>query len=425
MTPETLSCPYCNSSVNVSAKLESGQRVQCPRCQELFPYRAGERGHEIGDESESRPVSAFQRPFSGLEEPRLMRLRWTNRSLAVTVLAVMMMMATVGLIFAWVTVQDRRKRDHPEQAAAPELTRVISVAPAKLTTLGFLPADVNVVVGLHLAELRSNPAARHLLASVNNLEQWTGLKLSEIDHAVLGLSVEERLVPRIVLVVQSRQTLNAENIRAILRAGRRTERGQRTLYRFHAGQSGIEAVLWFADDRTLVLALVPEDVDNVPLSPIPGVERFSSDVQRLLADQLHEGTQAWIVGHAANWTRVLSPQPLPGMTNLTLVRLSKREREVLSGLRTFAAWLEVDGEVIWHLTVEGKDPTAARKLEEYLAQLGFESGKEFKTLEKWAGTELLARELSETLKRHQRENCLTFQAKSSLEAIRRATVASP
>jgi hypothetical protein len=424
MTPETLSCPYCNSSVSVSPTVKAGQRVRCPRCQEWFPYRAGERGHEIGDEFESGRVPALQQPFPGIEEPSLMRLRWTNRSLAITVLAVMAMMAAVGLIFAWVTVQDRRKRDHAEQAAAADLTRVVSIAPAKLAALGFLPSDTNVLVGLHLAELMNNPAARDLLASLNTLEQWTGLKLSEIDHAVLGLGVEERLVPRIILVVQTRQTLNAENIRATLRAERRTERGQRILYRFHAGQSGIEAVLWFADDRTVVLALVPEDLDNVPLSPIPSVERFSSDVHRILADQLHEGTQAWIVGHAANWTRALSPQPLPGMANLTLFQLSKREREVLSGLRTLGAWLEVDREVVWHLAVEGRDSTAARKLEEYLAQFGLEPGKGLKTLEKWAGNELLARELSETLTRREKENWVTFQAKSSFEAIRQTAILS-
>src|SRR5216684_6778332 len=200
MTPETLSCPYCNSSVSLSPTVEPGQRVRCPRCQESFPYHAGERGHEIGDDFEPGPLLAFQQPLPGIEEPSLLRLRWTNRSLATTILAVMATMAVVGLIFAWVTIQDRRKRDHAEQTVAQDLARVISIAPAKLAALDYLPSDTNVMVGLHLAELMGNSAARDLLVSahgtgwnLNTLEQWTGLKLSEVDHAVLGLSVEDRL----------------------------------------------------------------------------------------------------------------------------------------------------------------------------------------------------------------------------------------
>ena len=42
MAAETLSCPYCNSSLTVLLPIAAGQRLRCPRCHELFPLRAGE-----------------------------------------------------------------------------------------------------------------------------------------------------------------------------------------------------------------------------------------------------------------------------------------------------------------------------------------------------------------------------------------------
>src|SRR5258707_4761233 len=42
MAAETLACPYCNSSVTLLRAPGTGQRVRCPRCHELIPYRAGE-----------------------------------------------------------------------------------------------------------------------------------------------------------------------------------------------------------------------------------------------------------------------------------------------------------------------------------------------------------------------------------------------
>jgi hypothetical protein len=429
MSPETLSCPYCNTSVILAHAVEAGQRIQCPRCQELFPYRTGERGRETDEGIETHGLPLIRPQPDGLAEPSSPERR-TNWSVAVVILALMASMAVIGLLFAWRTTEDRRKRDNAEQAANAELTRVISIAPAKLAALGYLPADTNVLAGLHFAELMGHAAIldflvqarpESTLGSIHSVEQWSGIPLSDIDHAVLGLSVEERLIPRIVMVVQTRQPYDAEKVRSTLKAERRTERGKRTLYRFNLNQTAIEAVLWFAGERTLVLALIPEDLDNVPLTPDPGIERFSFELQKLLTEQLQEGTPAWIVGHAGDWTRVLSPQPLPGMPKITLVQLAKKEREILSGLRTFGSWLQVDAEVVWHLAVEGKDEAAARKLADYLARNGLNAEEPLQLFGQQPRAERLAQELSKSLTHRQVANWVRFQAKSTVEAIRQAS----
>jgi hypothetical protein len=337
-------------------------------------------------------------------------------------------MAIIGLIFAWWTTAYRRQRDHLEQTAVnQEPDRVLPVAPAKLAALGYLPADSNVIVGLHVAELLSNPATQQLFLAarpeagwdIHSLEQWTGIELSDMDHAVLGLNVEDRLIPRLVLVVQTLRPYDPDKIRAALRSERRTERGQRTLYRFNLKQSGLEALVWFADERTLVLALVPEDLDKAPRTAVSGVERFSADLQKLLVP-MHEGTQVWLVGHAGDWARVFNPQPLPGMPGVSLWQLPRKDQEVLAGLRTFGLWLEVNEEVGWHLAVEGADPAAAGRLQQYLSQIGLKAGEAFKIFGKRPATERLARELAETLAQHQTDNWVTYQARSSALAIRQA-----
>jgi hypothetical protein len=426
MAVELLCCPYCNSAVPVGPAEDAGQAVQCPRCQEMFPYRAGERGREIGEAITPNGVPQLKlRP----SHTPASRQRWSNRAVAGVILATMGTMALIGFLFAWNTIESRRKRDKLGDNQGQELTRVIAVAPARLTALGYLPADTNIVAGVHVAELLGEPAVREFLVAsrpagggwnLASLEHWTGLKLEEIDHAVLGLRVEDRLFPRITLIVQTRKPYQAGAIRQTLKAERSLERGKRTLYRFHINQSGIEAVLWCANECTLVFTIFPEDLDVVPTEPVPGVERLSPELQNLLGQQMHEGTQLWIAGAAKDWIKALSPQPFPGMPRLATLDLARSERDLLTHLRAFGAWLQIDQDVVWNLAAEGTDSAALPFLDEYLALRGLEQGQPLESLEKRSGLQLLARELSESRQRTQKGDWIYLQARSSLEGIRQA-----
>jgi hypothetical protein len=292
------------------------------------------------------------------------------------------MMAAIGLTFAWYTTETRRKHDHPDPAANAGPPRVIAIAPARLPALAYQPSDTNILVGVHFAELMGDATSRAFLtqlrsgpagAGINSVEQWTGLKLDDLDHAILGLKVEDRLLPRATLVVQTREPYDAAKVREALKAGRRTERSKRTLYRFALQQTALDGVLWCAGERTLVVSLLPEDLDDVPLTPEPEVDRFSTPVQRLLSE-MKEGTQAWLVGHVNDWQKILNPQSLPGMPQLSLPALPKQDREVLAKARTLGAWLQWDREVTGRLAIECTDSIAARTLSDYLEKKAFKSG---------------------------------------------------
>src|SRR2546427_244738 len=136
MTPESLSCPYCNSLVILPRLPEAHQQIRCPRCQEVFPYRgqAGIAGPEhftpASDPAEGTLPDANGQPGSKGQ-------RLTNWALARVVLAVMGLTAGIALIFAWSTTDSRRQRDR----SGPTYGQVPVVAPAKLAGLGYLPSD--------------------------------------------------------------------------------------------------------------------------------------------------------------------------------------------------------------------------------------------------------------------------------------------
>jgi len=157
MTPVSLTCPYCNSLVVMPRLPEGDQRIRCPRCQELFPYH-GQPGAEATGEtrSGSGPSQAMLAAPSAAAVPAGRRL--SNRALARIVVAVMALMAAVALLFAWNTTDERRQHDGQKAEEEPEPVPV--VAPGKLAGLGYLPADVNWLAGIHVGELWTSVKAR-------------------------------------------------------------------------------------------------------------------------------------------------------------------------------------------------------------------------------------------------------------------------
>src|SRR5262249_52401043 len=114
MTPEILSCPYCNSSVALSSLPKAGQRIRCPRCQELFPVRSGEPNSPETKLQGSPILSPNGRYFEETPATVPSSPPWSRRAVAATVLGVMGMMAAIGLTFAWYTTEMRRKNDYPD-----------------------------------------------------------------------------------------------------------------------------------------------------------------------------------------------------------------------------------------------------------------------------------------------------------------------
>ena len=87
--------------------------------------------------------------------------------------------------------------------------------------------------------------------------------------------------------------------------------------------ASLDATLWIADERTLVFALHPRTSDPVPSKAESLADRFfAPSVRKLLAENLVEGTPAWLIGSAHDWTGVLH---LPYFENW-----SNADRQMLS-----------------------------------------------------------------------------------------------
>src|SRR5437870_1517427 len=78
----------------------------------------------------------------------------------------------------------------PEGAAA----KIPMMPPAKLAGLGYIPADVDFLAGIHVAELMDQPDTAQILSDLRaqgafdlvQLARSTSLKLEDIDHIILS-----------------------------------------------------------------------------------------------------------------------------------------------------------------------------------------------------------------------------------------------
>jgi hypothetical protein len=410
MVSKVLACPYCNSTVTLLTAPRTGQRLRCPRCDEIIPYQPD--GTESDEDARLESVIGSElHPSTGApEKPTAPPPRWSNPFLAGLILLFMGAMATTALWFAWYTMEWRRSRDRLNNVAVPQAERIVATAPANLAALGYLPADTNVIAGIHVAELLENDATRVLLVNsgapnwdMGQIERWTGIKMEDIDHAVLGLKLtNDRLLPRGTLVIETRRPYDTALLLKAMKAARKPKRHNRTLYRFTLDQPSISGVLWLPSDRALVMSMLDEDFDPVPATPTPGVQRFSPSLVRLFDKELSAGTQAWLIGDVAEWDTTLSL--------LSVLGLKKEESAILAKVRTFGTWLRLHDEVDWKSMIACADSVAASELDAYLADKNRQAGSLLKLLAAWPELQALIRDMSGTLTRERDGNWLVMQA---------------
>jgi hypothetical protein len=329
--------------------------VFCPRCEEVIPYLSN--GHPEEDE----PVEGRRQPWDGTGWPdqETPRERWSNRAIATLVLITMAIMAGAGFTLAWFTTKERRQRDFPEPAAAPQTTTTtVWVAPANLTALGYIAPDTNLVAGVHVRELLHGSGAgtamvQRLIGFLGSvrLEDWTGLPLDQIDHLVCGSKFDDRLIPRMLFVVQTVKPYDLNGILAKLNASRTRDRNGRTIYRFTPAGGSFELYLWCPAERTLVLGTGADDFDGVLSAPVADLQRFPAGMQQLLKERLDIGTQFWAVAGATDWQNIQK-----------LLANVWQFKQDLAGLRTVGLWLDLKNEAAWHLGLECVDDSAAVKL---------------------------------------------------------------
>jgi hypothetical protein len=383
------------------------QRITCPRCGEPFvPHTPEAMG--IGDWAAEAGTASPE------QVPRATAKRWSNRAIGWTVFGGMVVMATVGLIFALATQSERRRRDVP--VVPMTLTPISTVAPARLSGLGYLPADSDLVAGFHMAELQVIPTSKdfpdvyrvpQVARFLQDLTHDTGLANNDLDHAVLSMCTKDFVIPRVVLIVQTRRAYDLKQLRTGLNANRQSERHKKTLYHFTPSQSKLPAVVWCAGPQTIVFGLTEDSFDAVPAEPLAGCDHLSASLQELVKKRIEKVAQFWLAAD------VSSPDKKPAL-QLLLNSLAKEDRDLLAKVKAFDFWLRFDKELTLGAAFNCLDAEAAERVEQALARL-FRDGK---LLTRLFGSdpraETFTKQIAESLKPVRQGNWVTAQGKASV-----------
>jgi hypothetical protein len=313
-----------------------------------------------------------------------------------------------------------------QRASRPALEEtkgeVRTIAPASLPALGYLPLDTDLVAGIHVAEILAEPTAREFLTrmrlgpvdgDLSIIQKWTGLRLEDVDHAVLGLRVEGQLIPRFNLVVQTTRPYDAESLRKSMNVSRSPEPSKKELYRVRLEKSLLTPISWFADDHTLIVGLKPEDLAPVPAKPREGIDHLHADVVNLVKERLGQGTPAWIVGRAENWDL---------LWRILLDRQAREGQpvELFNAARTFGVWFQFNDGLALNAAVQCADAVSAKALEAYLTGHDLGDKKPFSMPAPPPELAPLYRELGQSLKSDRNDTWVVLQAKASGETMRKA-----
>jgi hypothetical protein len=349
MTPtEKIACPYCNALTTIPAGWAANQKVPCPRCGETFRYKAIESADPAGPIHADVPA----RPFNSRPRPVIAR-RPSNRTIAVSVLGLMLLMALISLMVGLKTVPFRRSHDPGNP-------------------LAYLPADTNVIALAQVQLALQEVAGRQLLSQLHfgnfgldlgALEEWTGLRRDDIQTAVLGLRVDDKLPPRFTLVVQTQVPYDEGKLRAALEP-ERIERGPRTLYHVPWGKQGLGMTFWYASDSILVAALTPADFDAVPSSPWSATDiPLVPALQAYVRDRIGPDAHLWIIGDADHWDQTAAALLVPQISGVSA--------ELLGELKTWGLALHFDDGISVNGACELRTIEVARRLAHQMARAAF------------------------------------------------------
>jgi hypothetical protein len=333
------------------------------------------------------------------------------------------LMVLLGVGLALVAIQERPVRGPlPGDKAGPE--SVPAVLPSQLAALGYVPDDMHLVVGFHVAEAWRTPAGRPFLdgshldgggLGLDQIESLSGLKLAEVDHAVLAVKLD-KLLPRIFLIVRTIAVYDPVEIQNDLKATKLASGTGRSFYEFKMKQVPDKAGLWFADDRkTLVVVWPSTEMKELPQTPHEGLNHLPDHIRSVLEDQIDPAARAapqqvWGAGHTESWTK---------MTPLAALTL---KWPALADIRTVGLWVHLGEDADLHGVVRCSDTPAAENLRAFLQPDKPGANKGVEAL--LPKNSLMAAELTKTLKVTQEGERLKLEATLSAATIQKALGAS-
>jgi hypothetical protein len=262
-----------------------------------------------------------------------------KRKTAYIVLGIMLSMAIIGLGYMLWTVKLRQSR-HPKPALDP----ITFTQPLDLKGLGHLPKDCDIIVGLHIAEwlddkkvgkpLLDEPRPAALEWIVKQLPRMTGLKLEEIDHAVLAVSLDAQF-PQVQVVIKTRRAYDLAKIAEHARAAEPPQYQDRPLY--HLELNPGDALLWCVDDKTLLGVIrfdVPkrEHLAGLSMTPRPVGDVLPVSLHEAMKERLPKREFVWAVGKLERLDAIKDL--------LAFVPGGKVKLNAIKGLQTFAVGLE-------------------------------------------------------------------------------------
>jgi hypothetical protein len=371
-----LACPYCNATVTVAPGTPAGGRVSCPRCGDLFTLR--ETVGPAGDGIQPATALAGVQFAPSQAPPDLAAPRRSNRMVAAWVLGIMGCMAMAGLVFALMTVGERRandtglkhkaRRGPQQQHPAVEVEPPASfVAPAKLEALGYLPRETGLIAGVHVAELLALPAGKQLLhqpfqigqleLKIDTFAKWTGLKLEDIDHLVMGMKVDETLPPKLHMVVRSKAAFDFDQLRSRLKGERVDNVAKKAIFRYSAPGRSLPLAMYCPDDHTAVIAMLPSQLESVAAEPVPELEQFSPELREVVQKRGGPMGPLWVAGHVENWMK--SP------AKRVLEKLKKEDVARLSQVQSFGIFVQLERGVSVQGAFRCKDDLSAKALEDF------------------------------------------------------------
>jgi uncharacterized Zn finger protein (UPF0148 family) len=332
-------CPYCNAPLLAGL----AGHVICPRCGETVRGVDAEGPLARADQSEDEPP-----------------LR-TNRQIALMVLAVMVLMASIALAFALRTTQFRRANDNKGQET-PRAMPQAAARPADWAGLSYIPDDVHALLGIDVSRLGKSAVGQALMQRLNVGND--ALIGQSVDRLLVGLNWKE-LLPRVTVVVHAPTVADRRQVSSKIN-GETLSHGRWKLTKTPLLRN---LDFWFAeaDDFTVLGAQLPSDFDAIPQPPRAGTERFAH-LESMFAQRLSPGAAAWLIGELDAETNVVAnlEKLFPTMPD---------EVKPWQHLRGVALSLKVqDDELPFTLDLRARDLDAARTLgdrvERWLGTIG-------------------------------------------------------
>lgn len=398
MATTTQTCPFCNAQFPSDSP--SGPRV-CPRCQEPLP---GYQGNETADAARSATTP-----------PR------SNRSVVGILGIIIVGMGGIALAYALWTVAFRRGNDSRES------TKVDIVAPAELRGLGFVPSGMNILLGVHVAELMESPEGRELVSrlrlpagnvGLESLETWLGMPLSEVDHVVFGFQTDAPAFPPALIFLQTRKPIDTGKMIESLKGGGGQTLGNKRYNRVRLPGLGFDWALWFTgDNHRAILHVSMAPLGDIPDQPHPNADHLAPHVKQFLREQ-KKGTQVWLHGRVEDWEKTLVPLVV---NSLDRPGVPKKELQMVMKLKSLDFTLQLGDGLRVSTRVEGKDADAAKDLASMIQGLWmgarvFGSNPEMQAF---------SQELEKNRKTAQKDTIFTLETSASAEAVRKAFQPQP